>query len=182
VAPPKGVPRPIKTIRPKPKYGSIAGIAPNEKIKRASVATYVPTEEDKNLVCAMRGAGITDQQISWVLNIAVDTLIKYFGHITEAEAKEAVKGRLIGNLFRLSMKDDFKAFPGIFFYLKTQYGYRERERPSDDVPVDENGMPVVKSGQEVHIVVRHSPDAMMPGDMSAHVVKSDRAPSTPTKQ
>ncbi len=89
---------------------------------------FKPNDDNRRQVTLMVGVGIQQALIAKVLQIDIKTLRKHF--LRELEIGKAtvitkVAGKLMGNI-------DKGKEASIFFYLKTQAGWREKAEVIDD--------------------------------------------------
>ena len=87
-------------------------------------AQWQPTKEQKMLVQVLRGTGWPDQRVANALGVDLKTLKK---HCAEelAVGKDKTHGLVISKLMK-NINLGCKA--SIFFYLKTQCGWREKDK------------------------------------------------------
>jgi plasmid maintenance system antidote protein VapI len=99
-----------------------------------STVPHVPTDETRLLIAELSSFGITHEQMASRLDICVETLNKYY-------KKELVDGKckVIQQVARRLVD---KALDGDsssqMFYLKTQAGWREKDKEDDNKPKPES--------------------------------------------
>lgn len=95
---------------------------------------HFPTDKTRNQVEAMSSYGIPQEDISKVLGITRNTLIKHYRReldVAEAKANAMVAGQLYKNC--MSGKE-----ASIFFWLKTRAGFKETIKTENKSEIDTN--------------------------------------------
>ena len=86
---------------------------------------YVPTEEGRRIVEGMSAAGITQEGIARVMQISVETLVKYYREELDTALDKALV-QVAGSLFKKAVSDDHpNAAACAMFFLKTRGRWRE---------------------------------------------------------
>lgn len=80
------------------------------------------TEANKRVVERGKAAGLTDEEIASVMGISSDTLVKYYGKEL-LESKQKVIMAVGAKVVQKALGGDNAC---MFFYLKTQAGWREK--------------------------------------------------------
>jgi len=82
-----------------------------------------PSEEQRKQVETLAGYGMTHEQIGNVLDITRPTLVKWYKKELKVGKDKAIATVLNGLFYNIKRKKE----ASIFFYLKTQLGWKERE-------------------------------------------------------
>jgi hypothetical protein len=85
---------------------------------------YSPTEKDRAFARAMTMAGVQQDRIAEVLEIAPKTLRKYFREEIDFGRDHAC-ANVVANLYRQATKDDPRAIPAAIYWTKAQMGWKE---------------------------------------------------------
>lgn len=86
--------------------------------------TKEPTDEQRKQVQTLSGYGLNHEQIARMLEMTRPTLTKHFKKELE-RGKDLAYSQALNSLF-YNIKKGKEA--SIFFYLKTQHGWREKEQ------------------------------------------------------
>lgn len=146
----------------KPAHGGAIGQEP-----------HVPTETTRGQVETMAGLGMTQADIGKVLKVSPDTLQRHYAD--ELAAGKAVKGAayrqrlhdmVMGTNAPAGASPDAilrASVPSLFFALKTQFGFRERERadPIPDGPTT-NESPAAKVRERLRSLTERNTPAPAP--------------------
>lgn len=95
-----------------------------------------PTPEQRKQVLTLAGIGLSQEQICEVMELSRPTLRKHF----KAELKRGKSVALSQALNALFANIKKGKEASIFFYLKTQHGWREKPKENEgDTPNDDRG-------------------------------------------
>ena len=95
---------------------------------------HKPTAASKEQVAELMAFGITQETICKILKISLPTLHKYYRHELDTGKDIAVQ-KVARNLFNIATGESKAAVTAACFYLKTQGGWREKDRKDEEQQV-----------------------------------------------
>lgn len=94
----------------------------------------VPTDQEREDVTIMMASGLTQDTIAKILKISIPSLQKHYRHELDVGKEQAIQ-KIAKNLFRIATGESKAAVTAACFYLKTQGGWREKDRKDDEQQV-----------------------------------------------
>jgi hypothetical protein len=85
---------------------------------------YEPTDQGARLVRELAGFGVPQTAIATILEIHVETLVKYYGR-EFATGKAMANAKVAKSLYRKAIGNGPSAVTAAIFWAKTQMGWRE---------------------------------------------------------
>jgi hypothetical protein len=106
---------------------------------------YAPSDDERTLVGLMVQAGVTQDQISSVLQISKPTLNKYFRAELD-NASTHLLSKAFGRLVEKAMTDDNPTW--LLFLLKTRFNFRDTTRQE---LTGADGSPLITTVPDIHV-------------------------------
>lgn len=89
--------------------------------------SFAPTDKDRSFVRAMVMAGIQQDRVAEVIDIAPKTLRKHFRDELDLGMDKA-NATVVANLYRQAIKDDFRSIPAAIYWTKAQMGWSDKSQ------------------------------------------------------